>query len=254
LKLLVSVRSPEEVAPALAGGAQIIDAKEPSRGSLGPVEPRMLQAILQCVPEGCPVSVALGDCCSVPQLLASLEALNASERGAPMYLKLGFAGLRSALEIARLIETAVSAAAKMRAPWQIVAVTYADFERAETVPPLMIPPIARAAGAVGVLVDTWGKDGRGLLDWLATDTLVSLVAGARELGLLTALAGSLRPANVSLVRQADPDVIGTRGAVCIGGRSGGVSEELVQVFRRTLMLGSFAHSAENSDQLTSRNA
>ena len=37
MQLLVSVRSAVEVAPALAGGADIIDAKEPDRGSLGAV-------------------------------------------------------------------------------------------------------------------------------------------------------------------------------------------------------------------------
>ena len=35
MRLLVSVRSAAEVGPALAGGADIIDAKEPGRGSLG---------------------------------------------------------------------------------------------------------------------------------------------------------------------------------------------------------------------------
>ena len=35
MRLLVSVRSAEEVSAALAGGADIIDAKEPERGSLG---------------------------------------------------------------------------------------------------------------------------------------------------------------------------------------------------------------------------
>jgi (5-formylfuran-3-yl)methyl phosphate synthase len=254
LKLLVSVRSPEEVAPALAGGAEIIDAKEPSRGSLGPVEPRTWKAILECVPEGCPVSVALGDCCRASELLAQLEGLSAGDRGAPMYLKLGFAGLRSGAQIGRLIETAVSATAKMAAPWPIVAVTYADFEGAETVPPGMMPSIAKAAGAAAVLVDTCGKDGRRLFDWLATDSLVSWVAGSRELGLMTAVAGSLRPVDVPLVCQADPDIIGTRGAVCIGGRSGRIAEELVRLFRGALALGSFGHSAETNDRLTSRNA
>ncbi|MDQ3136867.1 MAG: hypothetical protein M3Q93_04700, partial [Gemmatimonadota bacterium] len=32
VRLLVSVRSPAEIPPALEGGAEIIDAKDPSRG------------------------------------------------------------------------------------------------------------------------------------------------------------------------------------------------------------------------------
>ena len=45
MRLLVSVRSAAEVAAALAGGADIIDAKEPSRGGLGAVDPEDLEAI-----------------------------------------------------------------------------------------------------------------------------------------------------------------------------------------------------------------
>ena len=35
-RLLVSVRSAEEAEIALAGGADVIDVKEPRRGALGP--------------------------------------------------------------------------------------------------------------------------------------------------------------------------------------------------------------------------
>ena len=45
MRLLVSVRAAAEVAPALAGGADIIDAKEPARGSLGAVSPTRLREI-----------------------------------------------------------------------------------------------------------------------------------------------------------------------------------------------------------------
>ena len=50
MRLLVSVRSAEEVAAALAGGADIIDAKEPARGSLGAVTATVLSAIAARTP------------------------------------------------------------------------------------------------------------------------------------------------------------------------------------------------------------
>ena len=46
MQLLVSVRSAAEVEAPLGGGADIIDAKEPDRGSLGPVPPATLAEIL----------------------------------------------------------------------------------------------------------------------------------------------------------------------------------------------------------------
>ena len=61
MQLLVSVRSEAEVAAALAGGADLIDAKEPALGSLGPVGGAELLAIAARVPETVPLSAALGD-------------------------------------------------------------------------------------------------------------------------------------------------------------------------------------------------
>ena len=43
MRLLVSVRSAAEARAALSGGADIIDAKEPSLGSLGAVGPLALR-------------------------------------------------------------------------------------------------------------------------------------------------------------------------------------------------------------------
>jgi len=51
----VSVRSAGEVAAAVAGGADIVDAKEPTAGSLGPVSGRVLREIARCVPAGVPL-------------------------------------------------------------------------------------------------------------------------------------------------------------------------------------------------------
>jgi uncharacterized protein (UPF0264 family) len=234
LQLLVSVRSADEVEPALAGGADIIDAKEPDRGSLGAVDREVLNRILQRVPDDRRVSAALGDVTRPDEVLAAVHGLELPKRAWPMYLKLGFAGVRSPDEIGLLIEIAVSVTRGMAASPCLVAVAYADSERARTVPPALIPPLAEAAGAAGVLLDTHGKDGRGLLEWIPSGALVDWVAVARQAGLLTALAGSLRPRDLALVWRAQPDVVGVRGAACSGGRQGRVSEDRVQRFRRAL--------------------
>ena len=46
-RLLVSVRSVEEAEAALAGGADLIDVKEPTRGSLGRADDAVIAAILR---------------------------------------------------------------------------------------------------------------------------------------------------------------------------------------------------------------
>lgn len=50
MRLLVSVRDAGEARAALAGGAEIVDAKDPARGSIGAVSPEALQGIRLAVP------------------------------------------------------------------------------------------------------------------------------------------------------------------------------------------------------------
>ena len=54
--LLVSVRSADEVAAALAGGADLIDVKEPSKGSLAPAEAEVVAAVIEAVGGKVPVN------------------------------------------------------------------------------------------------------------------------------------------------------------------------------------------------------
>ena len=49
MRLLVSVADAAEARAALAGGADIIDAKEPRHGALGAVAPDVLRAIRNAV-------------------------------------------------------------------------------------------------------------------------------------------------------------------------------------------------------------
>src|SRR5262249_54204912 len=60
-RLLVSVRSAAEAVSALDGGADIIDIKEPERGSLGRADNATMTAILDAVSGRKPVSAACGE-------------------------------------------------------------------------------------------------------------------------------------------------------------------------------------------------
>lgn len=234
VQLLVSVRSASEVGPALAGGAGIIDAKEPARGALGPVSAATLAEIVLQVPSNCPFSVALGDVHQVDEVVAALSSLRLRSRVAPLFVKLGFAGVESHDLVSTLITTAVGLAAQQPTRYLIVAVAYGDATRAETLPPELISRLAQSAGAAGVLLDTYVKDGTGLLDWVDVAELTRWVSGARGAGLLTALAGALTLDNVDTVAATLADVIGVRGAACNGGREGRVSAARVRALRRRL--------------------
>ena len=233
MRLLVSVRARHEVAAALAGGADFIDAKEPGRGSLGAVSPEVLLQIAAGVPEPVPLSVALGDFTDPDAVRLAVAGLKVPSRPTCTYLKLGFAGERSEAGVSSLVAAAIDAAAGLPARPIVVPVAYADHENAGSAPPEEVLRAAMAAGTLAFLIDTCVKDGRGLLEWIALERLHELSANARSAGILLAIAGSLDIAALDhLVGIAD--VIGVRGAVCRGGRGGSVDAALVRRIRNRL--------------------
>ena len=227
MSLLVSVRSAEEVAAALAGGADIIDAKEPARGPLGAVDPAVLRAIAGRTPGDVPLSVALGDLGEPAAVRLAVRSMRLPRRRAPIYLKLGFAGVDSLERIEELLRVAADAAEGMR----LVGVAYADHAAAGTVAARDLTTALIAAGAHGLLVDTWAKQGRGLLDLLSHGEIAALARRCRQDGLLFALAGSLDRSSLARVAGL-ADVVGVRGAACRGGRSGTIDPARVAELRR----------------------
>jgi (5-formylfuran-3-yl)methyl phosphate synthase len=232
MQLLVSVRSAAEAIGAVTGGADVIDAKEPARGSLGPVDATTLGEIAAVVPASVPLSAALGDFDRPETAEAVVRKTVVPRRPTPVYLKLGFQGVNDAAALEAIVGAAVSVARARDDEPRVVAVAYADHEAARCAPPAMIAGVARHGGAYGVLVDTWTKDGRDLLHWMPPPELVRWVTSASEEGLMVAVAGSLGLEAALAVADCGADVLGVRGAVCDGGRDGEVNPARVRAMRR----------------------
>lgn len=234
MHLLVSVRCRTEVAAAVEGGADIVDAKEPGRGSLGAVSSGVLAEIAGSLPLGVPLSVALGDPRDDEELRRALEALPGGEPGGPRYLKLGFAGVEREATVRVTLESAVARAAALEGQPAVIAVAYADYGLAGSLPPDAIAALAAASGAAGVLLDTWTKDGRDLFAWISPPELRAWAGETKLAGLLAAVAGSLGLGSMRSVVGAEPDIVGVRGAACEGGRLGVVSAARVRAVRAEL--------------------
>ena len=215
MRLLISVVDAAEARVAAAAGADVIDVKDPSRGALGEAPPRVVRAVRQATPARLPVSVALGDGPFVPTVAAAL-ASGAADAGAT-FVKLGLR--HTTAHAAR----AFLGAARESLPdgVRLVAAGFADFERAGAPSPHELPALAAAAGAHGCLLDTAVKDGRGLFDWLDDAALTAFVEACRVHGLFSALAGSLRAEDLARLAPLGPDLVGVRGAACVGDRVGG---------------------------------
>ena len=244
-RLLVSVARAGEVVPALAGGAGILDVKDPRTGSLGAADPAVVRAARRAAPEHVAVSAALGD-----RLLAaaadactgdagagitSMSALGCELAGAGAgLLKVGLADATPDAAVAalrRLGEALAREGSRGAAPL-LVAVGFAD----GGVAPFRLPAVAAEAGVAGAMLDTLRK-GPSIVEVLGEELLANWVVEVHARGLLAGIAGSLRLEDLGRVAALGPDVVGVRGAVCNGGRNGRVSAELVRRARAQLALG-----------------
>jgi uncharacterized protein (UPF0264 family) len=230
MRLLVSVSNAGEAAAALAGGADIIDAKDPAMGPLGAVTPEVFRAIDHVVGRTRPVTAALGDAVdedSVERHAGAYAAAGAT------FVKLGFAGVPASRRVVRLLQAAVRGAKRNpTGSCGIVAVAYADCPAIGSITPDDLIDAAYAAGCSGVLLDTADKLGPALPSLLSPERLARWVGRAHGRHLTVALAGRLRIEDMDFVRAAGADIVGVRGAACHGGRAGWIDAERVRRLRQ----------------------
>lgn len=218
-KLLVSVRSPDEARAALAGGADVIDVKEPARGPLGAADPDVILNVLGAVNGRVPVSAALGEWASWPghAIPAGLQ-----------YAKWGTAGLMR-LDARSILQMRFTSCALFP-----VLTAYADHQLAGS-------PDADALAAVAIryrfpafLIDTAVKDGSTLLDRVAPAALARLRFRLADAGVAVAFAGSLDESAIRMLAPLEPDWFAVRRAACEGGRSGSVCADRVRRLRAVI--------------------
>ena len=218
-KLLVSVRSASEAEAALEGGAGIIDVKEPLHGSLGYAGTSVILSVLQTVKGRIPVSAALGELTlsggrETPEReTPEQDTLRTASRPGLNFVKWGLAGAGRNWRD-RLLHAA--------SPWLFnkkchpVAVAYADWRQSRSPFPYDVLDFVGENHWNVLLLDTFTKDGRTLLDWMSYDEIAEICQRSRETGILIALAGSLGSKEISQLLPLQPDVFAVRGAVCRG--------------------------------------
>ena len=269
VRLLVSVRNAAEAKAAADAGADIIDVKEPDRGSLGFADPSVIADVCRTINSRCPVSAALGEysdwyqSCGPPPAKGDILSGCAQQL---TYVKLGLAGILqprlAQMAVAdRVKSVAQSATAdgcsawtpswlqarhaiQHRLGWKIsgesspawVAVAYADSSSAAAPSPEDVLSAAIQTGCAGLLIDTFDKSAGTTFDWMTEEQLRGLRHHVRKAGLFFALAGRIGRNNLSAIKGVAPDIVAVRGAVCGGGdRRGTISGERVAAFRQALL-------------------
>jgi hypothetical protein len=214
VKLLVSPKDEGEALEAAQGGADIIDVKNPAEGSLGASFPWIIRRVREIISTKIDISATLGDLPNLPGT-ASLASLGAAVSGAN-YVKVGLLGPSSIEEAAYLMECVVRSVGQMGSPVKVVAAGYADWRRAGTIDPLLIPEIAKRSGSQVAMLDTKIKDGKRLFDFLSEGDLGLFVEKSHNMMLSAALAGSLLKEDIPVLMRLGVDIIGVRTAACEG--------------------------------------
>lgn len=226
--LLVSVRQVGEAAAAIAGGAAIIDVKDPARGPLGRADAAVAAAVVGAVAGRAPVTLACDELAagvdSILDHLADVLRLLPAGVAPPVGIKAGPAGLSQAAwrdAFARL-------ARRLPRGIEPVAVAYADSEAAAAPRAEGLLVEAAGLGATTMLIDTFDKQGPGLFEAVGRGTVADWIALAAERGVTLALAGRLTGEDVATGFALGADICGVRTAACDGGRLGSVDAPLVR--------------------------
>lgn len=212
MKLLVSPQNAQEAAEAIAGGAEIIDVKNPSEGPLGANFPWVIKQIRQLTPKNLQVSCTIGEAPSIPASIA-LAAYGAASLGVD-YVKVGLYGTKTLQNAVTLLHNVSRAVKDCNPKIKVVAAGYADFQRAQSIDPLLVPQAAAEAKVEVAMLDTAVKDGKRLFDFLTNEQLSKFVGLAHKKGLEAALAGSLLKQDLPAIYDFGADIAGVRGAAC----------------------------------------
>lgn len=240
-RLLISVRDAQEALAAMAGGADIIDIKEPDRGSLGPASAAVIEDIHQALRTrqrfSGPISAALGELLELPAG-ADREALMPSLT----WVKAGLSGCQRA-NWQPLWRQLLQQVRVGNSDCRLLAVVYADWTTCQAPAVDRIVDEMLASDSPGILFDTFEKNGKSLFDSLPPWVLRLWIRELHARGRFVALAGSIDRQHLSELMALAPDIIAVRSAVCVGGRTGRVTAEQVAAFRAAMQKAQEARSA-----------
>jgi hypothetical protein len=218
-RVLVSIRNAQEAALAVQADVDLVDIKEPSRGSLGAAAPAVIDAVIREVAGRKPLSVALGE------LIEQSDRADSIPSQGIRYAKVGLAGCAEITDWQARWRDLL-----LRMPRGVdpVAVVYADWRSASAPPPEQVLHHASQFGCRAVLVDTHNKHSGSLLAQWTVDEVVAFVSSVRNQGMLAVVAGSLCGAAIDTVVRLGPDYVAVRGAVCSGDRTAAVDAEKLE--------------------------
>lgn len=226
--LLVSVQNEHELRLALRAGVRWIDVKDPSRGALGRPEIDVAIGIRRAMMTENTMeihfSIALGEL-NETSLDELIRYVGSFDDGTVFKVALSNCNHRADWR-----ELVTALAKGIGTSKRLILVHYADASHAAAPSWREVLQTSVEIGSEYLLIDTWGKNGRSLLDFYAFNSLQSMIADANAVRLNVAIAGSIPMVELRNLARVGADWVGVRGAVCEGpNRTGSICETKVRV-------------------------
>lgn len=230
-QLLISVRNSAEALMAMAGGAHLIDIKEPANGPLGMADWQVCLEICSVIDGGRPVSIAGGELVDFSLQDIALDQMRQQVPAAVKWLKLGLSQCLHDHVWNGQVEKILEIQNALPSTCGLILATYADRHRAvaPTVPQLLarLEAEPETFRNVGILIDTFDKQFGRLLDSLTISELSAVATQCKQQGRTFALAGSLQPSDIAKLLPLQSDYLGFRSAACEAGRDSQISSSKI---------------------------
>ena len=202
---LVSTQSPNEISNKLISEIDILDLKDPSKGSIGSWEFNEINKVVRLLKNKIEISATLGDIYNNKKFR---EKLNRFDQLNLDFIKFGLLSKhhKNLFEKLRLVSQE-----KYRT--KLVAVIFVDHKKAFDLVCRDLQ-VFENSRINYLLLDTFKKDSGCLLDFCNIPFLKNFINKCNNYKIKVGLAGGIKESQVPLILSLNPNIIGFRSAVC----------------------------------------
>ena len=196
-KILASIKNISEAKILIDTEIDIIDLKDPSNGALGKLENNDIKDIISFIDKKKLTSSTIGDLPNNKDLIS--EIVRELSNTDVDFIKIGV-----------YENNYINTLSKIKSCKKLIAVFFAD----KFLPTNEEILILKKSGFSGVMIDTSNKNSGNLFNHVSDIDVHNFILNAKNLNLLTGIAGSINSSHINQIVKLNPNYMGFRGALC----------------------------------------
>ena len=196
-KILASIKNISEAKILIDTEIDIIDLKDPSNGALGKLENNDIKDIINFIDKKKLTSSTIGDLPNNKDLIS--EIVGELSNTDVDFIKIGV-----------YENNYINTLSKIKSCKKLIAVFFAD----KFLPTKEEILILKNSGFSGVMIDTSNKNSGNLFNHVSDNEVHNFISNAKNLNLLTGVAGSINGSHINQISKLNPNYMGFRGALC----------------------------------------